>query len=535
MPPRIGRSLAPAIALALSLPLASRPAAGQAAPAAAPAPTLVVFITVDQLRNDYLERFGSQFTGGLARLTQRGAWFTNGSHDHANTETAPGHASTMSGRFPRSTGIVRNSLGVQDPAHPLIDGEGDPASPERFRGTVLIDWLRARDPRSRALSVSRKDRGAILPIGRAKQDVYWYAPLAGRFTTSTYYRDTLPTWVRRFNDRCLPQATAGRVWEPLLGPEAYPEPDTVWAEGDGWPIAFPHQMPNDTAVAKAFLPEFPWMDEITLQFALAGLRELRLGAGPQTDVLAISLSATDAVGHRYGPDSKEVHDQILHVDRYLGQFFDSLFAIRDSTRIVVALTADHGVAPLLGAKQGDTDAGKRLVRIGSIYARTRAGLERAGVPRSAFRFEDWVLYVDREAFRHAGVNADSTVRVFATQLRSLPGVLRVDRFRDLARADTVKDAIARRWLHAFPPDFPVELAVTLKPYYVVSETQAEHGSPHDYDAHVPVVLYGPPFAPGRYAPFVRVVDMAPTLAHVVGVHPLERLDGRVLTEALRTR
>ena len=163
------------------------PAARRLPPAPADIPTLVVFITADQLRADYLDRFGAQLTGGLARLARGGALFTNAFQDHATTETAPGHASTLSGRHPRSTGIVRNTAGVQDPQAPLINGAPGPgASPFRFRGSTLIDWLRVKDPRCRALSVSRKDRGAILPLGRAKQEVYWYAADEGRFTTSMY-------------------------------------------------------------------------------------------------------------------------------------------------------------------------------------------------------------------------------------------------------------------------------------------------------------------------------------------------------------
>jgi hypothetical protein len=179
-------------------------------------PRLVVFLTVDQLRPDYLDRWARQLTGGLGRLSQRGAFFPNAFQDHAITETAPGHASTLSGRFPRSTGILRNAAGVEDPQAPLLTSRDPGASPYRFRGSTLIDWMRSRDPRSRALSVSRKDRGAILPLGRAKQSVFWYAASSGELTTSRYYADTLPTWIRRVNARRVPQSYAGQSWTLLL-------------------------------------------------------------------------------------------------------------------------------------------------------------------------------------------------------------------------------------------------------------------------------------------------------------------------------
>ncbi|MEP6992751.1 MAG: alkaline phosphatase family protein, partial [bacterium] len=177
---------------------AGLPAHGQGAPAR---PTLVVLITIDQFRADYLDRFGAQLTGGLARLSRNGARFTNAFHDHAITETAPGHATLLAGRFPRSTGIMMNRVGVEDDDSPLIaGGVGAGASPKRFAGTTLVDWLRASDPASRALSVSTKDRAAILPVGKSKSDVYWYSP-DGRFTTSSYYRATLPDWVVAWNRR----------------------------------------------------------------------------------------------------------------------------------------------------------------------------------------------------------------------------------------------------------------------------------------------------------------------------------------------
>jgi arylsulfatase A-like enzyme len=533
--PRGGRPPTPAAGSTTTAPGA---ASGAASSTASPVPTLVVFVTVDQLIPDYFARFGAQLTGGLGRLRRGGAYFSNGQHDHATTETAPGHASVMSGRFPSGTGIVRNSAGVQDPQAPLVGGvEGTAASPFRFRGTVLFDWMRSRDPRSRALSVSRKDRGAIFPVGRAHQDVYWYAPSNGTFTTSGYYRDTLPAWLRAFNARRLPHRYAGRAWEPLLAADAYREADSVSVESGGEDYTFPHRVPADTAAAVRAIGDFPWMDEITLDLALEGLERLELGRGPQTDLLAVSLSTTDAVGHRFGPASKEVHDQVLRLDRALGRFLDSLYRVRDSSRVVVALTADHGIAPFpeLHFAGRDVPGGGRADVL-PVVRRHAASLAARGLDSTAFDWDYGMLLVDRPAFARAGVDADSALAAFARDVRAVPGVASVDRVRDLAR-DTLRageaGAVPRRWLHAIPPDAPAELVVTLEPYYYYSGvTYASHGSPHDYDARVPIILYGAPFRAGTHAGFTRVVDVAPTLARVLGVPPAERLDGRVLTEAL---
>src|SRR5918999_3008707 len=526
--------------LALASAVTAAPIAGaQPAPSSAPpAPRLVVFVTVDQLLPVYFERYGRQINGGLARLHRNGAFFANGYQDHAVTETAPGHASALSGRFPRSTGIVTNALGVGDPQAPIVEGiRGTGASPYRFRGSALIDWLRVKDARSRALSVSRKDRGAILPLGRAKQAVFWYP--SDRFATSTYYADTLPTWVQRFNARRIPQSYAGRRWELLLPAREYAEVDSVQYEGarPGSDVVFPHVVTSDTAIAARVFPNYPWMDELTFNLALEGLQAMNLGRGPQPDLLAVSLSTMDAVGHTYGPESREAHDMFLRLDRYLGAFIDSLYRLRDSSTIAIALTADHGVAsyPELAARRRPLTATR--VDLAPAIRPGFAALGVAGVDSGAVRFEEGMLFVDRDALVRRGLDPDSAIRAIGDSLHKVPGVQRVDYLRNL-RARTPsqleRDYVARRWIHMLPPDVPAELVVTLEPnVYWGGVFYATHGTPHDPDAHVPVIFYGPWFAPGRYTTTVRVVDMAPTLAQILNVRPTEELDGRVLTQALK--
>src|SRR5258708_6869072 len=212
-------------------------------------PKLVVVITVDQLRPDYFTRWKSQLTGGLGQLATEGAFFTDGYQDHAVTETAPGHSTILSGRWPAHTGIIRNAEGVQDSLAPLISTSGPGASPRRFRGTTLFDWLKAADPTARALSVSRKDRGAILPLGRAKEQVYWYQ--SGLFTTSRYYADSLPSWVQVFNSRRLPFKAANTTRSLPLPDSAYKEADNEVWENAGAGVVFPHVLPAPTIPAPA--------------------------------------------------------------------------------------------------------------------------------------------------------------------------------------------------------------------------------------------------------------------------------------------
>jgi arylsulfatase A-like enzyme len=508
-------------------------------------PALVVLITVDQLRPDYLTRWESQFTGGLRRILREGAFFENGYQDHAATETAPGHASTLSGRFPISTGILFNGEGVNArQASALVEYPGTGASPFRFMGTTLADWMQSRDPATRVLSVSRKDRGAILPVGRSPaHTVLWYTGNAGRFTTSEWYGSTLPAWVRAFNDERGVMRLAGRSWELLLPPAAYAAEDTSPGARRA-DSGFPKPLPADSAAAVSVIQRFPWIDSLAVELALRGVRAMDLGArqgGP--DLLAVSLSALDGIGHRWGPDSREVHDAVLRIDRYLGMLIDSLYAQRGAGRVIVALTSDHGVTavPEVRSTFDDNSAARRVptAAFRAPLAAARAALRNAGVDATAVRWGSRILWLD-PARVPAGFDGESVGRAFSASAAAIPGVMRAELLSETAARNTAQDAIARRWTRMFAPGVPapngdIALAtVTLDPHnYMGSGSDATHGSPHDYDARVPVAFLGAPFTSGKLGSKVNVVDIGPTLAAVLGVAPTERVDGRVLREVVR--
>jgi len=499
-------------------------------------PALVVVLTIDQFMPAYLERWRDQLTGGLGRLAAEGAVFPQAFHDHAITETAPGHASILSGRFPYSTGIAGNAVGVNTDDAPLIGTHETGASPARFQGTTLADWLTAADPQSRVLSVSRKDRGAILPIGRGTHPVYWYARSTGRFTTSSWYADTLPTWVQAFNtERHVFTRYAGQVWDLLLPASAYPEPDSVSGESFGQEFLFPYTMPSDSMRATSMLVAFPFMDQYTLDFAWRGVRALALGQRAHTDLLAVSLSTTDAVGHRWGPESREMHDHVLRLDRMLGAFLDSLVSVVGGERLAVVLTADHGMASSPEVRTAANASGRRVYLDEFQHAVNAAATAaaRAKIPLEALGFDGFTLTVDRTVVPGRDRDIRRVGDAFVKAARHVPSVLRADLLEDLAKADTVNDAIARRWLHMFRPGGEVIATVTLTPHSIFGEANpATHGSPHDYDAQVPLIFWGSPFRAGRHEAFTRVVDIAPTLASLLGLTPAERLDGVVLEHAL---
>ena len=524
---------------ASGLVLAAGCAGAQSGPQAAvasPPPKLVVLIVVDQLRGDMLDRYRADLSKGYARLMNGGAWFTNAFHDHAITETAPGHASTLSGRFPASTGITSNSAGVVDRNYQLLAATREVgASPDRFVGTTLVDWLTARDARSRAFSASFKDRGAILPIGKSKQQVYWYST-TGVFTTSNYYRDSLPNWVTAFNDRRIPHRYTGGLWTLSRDPASYPAPDSVEYENAGADFTFPHRFPLDTGRALSYIQYTPTLDSLTALFALDGLNRLELGKGPQTDVMSVSFSATDRIGHSYGPDSREAHENEIRLDQTIGWFIDSLYKLRDSSTVMIALTADHGVQPIpeLARARGQATGAEGLrVSLRPVVAAVRQYVASKGGDTTAMYYGGETFAIDHRLMKARNIDPEAVLDLFKTLALRVPGVARVDRMAALYKANLNRDPIARRWVHQIPPEEPVDLVVTLTRYSYWNNAISTHGSPYDLDAHVPIIFYGPWVKPGRYSAFARTVDIGVTLAAIAGVKPTERVDGVVLKSAIK--
>jgi predicted AlkP superfamily pyrophosphatase or phosphodiesterase len=510
------------------------------APAPPPRPKLVVVITVDQLRSDYFTRWKSQLTGGLGQLANEGAFFTEGYQDHAVTETAPGHSTILSGMWPAHTGIIVNARGVQDSTAPLLGTNGPGASPRRMRVTTLFDWLKSVDPTARALSVSRKDRGAILPLGRAKEQVYWYQ--SGLFTTSRYYADSLPDWVQAFNARRLPFKTANKVWTLLLADSAYKEEDNETWENGGRDVVFPHRFPADSVRAAAVVAGTPTMDSLTLVFALEGFEALRLGRRG-TDILAVSLSTTDAVGHSFGPDSREIHDQVLRLDRYLGWFLKRITDRVGRDNVVLVLTADHGVTPLPERTRAKTGGAAYRVFLDTLVTAVNRQLDTvAGAgepPREWLEFDTGMLLLhDNGRFAAMGIRTDSVLDALAARILRVQGVGRVIKPADLASADTANDPVARRWMHQLTPDAGVVLMVTPLPgsvWDIANLPIAMHGLPTDDDAHVPIIFWGRGVRRGQYGTRANTVDIAPTLSVLLGITPLSLVDGHARTEALLPR
>ncbi len=516
-------------------------AAQPPAPVPAPErPKLVLFVVVDQMRHDYLLRFRKGFQGGLKRMLEESADFSEARHAHAVSTTGPGHAALATGTHPGRNGIIDNSWFdraagkvvncVEDPDSPPVEGSGPGRSPRNLLRSGLADWIKEADPQSRVFSASRKDRGAILPAGLRADAAYWYDSDSGRFVTSLHYLKSLPDWLREFNSREAPDSFFGRPWEalPADGPEAL-LPDAQIGEVDEG--AFPRRLPMALGSA-TFSPDAdfygdfgssPYMDEHLERLAETLVVHESLGDDDHPDFLALSFSALDSVGHSSGPNSPQVLDSVLRLDRALGRLFEFLDDRIGRGRYLVALSSDHGVMTVPEYRGPGADGPGRRFDQSDVLCFQRAGLRLK---------EDWGdaewflhgLYFNDETLGRRDRRRSEAEAKMASLLKECPAVAEVWTRSEL-ESDREGEFLSkyRRSFHGQrSPDLMVQLRESV---ISVSGHGTTHGSPYDYDVHVPFLIWGPGVAARQIATPVATVDLAPTLAELLGVGTPEDLDG----------
>jgi predicted AlkP superfamily pyrophosphatase or phosphodiesterase len=509
---------------------------------------LVLVVAVDQLRPD---RLTPDLPGGLGRLVREGRVFREAALDHGMTETCPGHATMLTGHHPAAAGIPSNDFfdpesGAEvycaaDPSPGAREfGSDDGRSPAALRVTALGDWLKAVSPTSRVFAVSGKDRGAIMMGGQRPDGAFWYREGSPpRFTSSRYYLPALPAWVDAWNGAQAPEdgflAAVPETWTygPLPHP---PRADDFVGEATVYSRTSPHPLRDpDLARFGKQLFSSPFLDLATLDFARHLVEQQDLGRGPATDLLALSLSATDSVGHLYGPFSQEAEDALLRLDEAFGRFLD-LLEQRTGGALVVALTADHGVLPLpewlvaTGQATCPEPSGRGGIRRIGFGLLARLDL-RLGPwfawPRAWVHFAGSQGRVDRDLAARQGVAVASAVAATREYLESWPVIAHVWSEAEIASGT---DDLAELYRHSFVPgrsgDFVVEPAegCLLSAY----DGGTSHGSPWPYDRRVPLIVRGPGIAPGGVAGPAATVDLGPTLAAWLGVPTPDGLDGRVL-------
>ncbi len=521
-------------------------------------PRLGVLIVVDQMRGDYPVRFGPYFTGGLHRLLSEGAVLDSASHEHANTETAVGHATLSTGCFPKHHGIVGNDF--YDRAHDRVVYSVDDTLTRIVRTTVAdlkrVDSLGASAQylmkpsignllncgrSGRVFSVSLKDRAAILMAGQVidstnrPTSVYWWDFETGDFVTSTAYTDKLPSWVDDFNRGPNKSIWQDSVWNRLLDNSklhTYESigPDSVVLENDGVHLTFPHYFNVERKGSGHYDAVYrtPLADQLLIQFAREMVRREKIGAGETTDLLLLSCSAADAVGHAYGPHSQEILDYYLRLDRYLDTLLCELDTLVGRGNYVVALSSDHGVLDLPPAEHriskndyksaifgafSDTvpltkhDSMVLLMGSDIILLRTarEANAPNLQLTDSILKILDALPYIDRSVY----------LRFNGPDFRGLFPNMRLEA------------------TNCYPSRMPHFMVIFKDSLYLTnSETGTSHGSPWWYDRHVPIVFWGPGIKAQHYRDRVRTVDVAPTMADLLGIEIPDSLDGHSLVDEI---
>ena len=535
------KKLFPVLLSAVLVASCAESPAPEEAPSAAPPSDfrLVLILAIDQFPTDYVDRFAPVLQGGLARLAEQGVFFVDGHQDHAVTNTGPGHASISTGAYPSRSGIITNQwfdkrrrtsmYCVGDANWPLIGSIAlGGRSPNNLKVSALPDWMKEQWPDSKVFTASYKDRAAILLGGHEADGAYWYS--GGDFVTSTYYRDSYPRWVSDFNARNLPEQYFGQLWEPL--PVAEDVKKSLYVETSGFGSldrGFPHAFGRRSFLPGAsFYSAFatsPMLDGYLAEFARELIVQEALGQDGSPDYLGLSFSAPDLVGHRYGPNSPEILDTLIRLDGYLTDLLDFIDQRIGLDRTLIALSADHGVCPvpeyrrahgLPGRRADDQDTACLQSQLSEISS--RLGVE-----------ANWLVsdyYLDYELIEELGLDPARVEKAAAEVLEECPMVGRIWTRTELHSESD--DPFHRLFVNSFHPERSPDLMLQLEKYQVTTNTGTSHGSPYRYDTQVPIIFVLPGVLPGRVAGRVRTIDMAPTLAEILGLEIPPHVQGRSL-------
>ena len=497
-------------------------------------PRLVLFLVIDQGRYDYLERFRPLLTHGLSRLLEESVVFTAAYHDHAISNTAPGHATLATGQNPSRHGIV-NNWWFDRARGERVAAVGDPPSPEALLAPTLGDWLKSTYSRSKVFAGGGKDRAAIFTAGKNADGAYWTETDDGRFVGSRYYRRRDPAWLQAFNEERFPLRYFGQSWQPL--------PEVV-EQGAAYGVApldrgtverrFPHPIgPPRPAPSSGFFSALlngtPYGDAYLAAFARALIEGEDLGADAFPDFLGLAFSAMDKIGHNFGPDSPELLDTLLRLDRALGEVLDFVDRRVGLENTLVSLSSDHGVTPLpeLLAAAGD-EARRFDAEETRCFQRARDRL------MDRFGEHEWFVkgfYLDRRGAAEAAIDPAEIERETRRLIERCDGVARVWTRSELATAGgdraLADETMRRLYRHSFHPERSPDLLVQLEPHTLpaMRGIVTNHGTPYAYDTHVPWLLRLPSAQSARVDAAVATADIAPTLAHLLGVTPPADLAG----------
>jgi predicted AlkP superfamily pyrophosphatase or phosphodiesterase len=512
-------------------------------------PKIVIGIMVDQMRWDFLYRFDKRYTaGGFKRLIRDGFSCDNTYIPYAQTVTAAGHSVVYTGSLPAISGIMGNewydrSLGRQvycaeDPTVKTIGGSpnAQPMSPKNLQVTTICDEQRiATNFKSKTIGIAIKDRGGILPAGQSANAAYWYEPASGNWVTSTYYMNELPAWAKAFNDKKMPDSLYKLGWNTLYPINTYilsDEDDKVYEgklSNDTKPV-FPHNIANYAGKNYGVLSSTPHGNTLTLSFAKAAIEAEGLGLDEYTDFLAVSFSSPDYIGHQYGPNSIEVEDNYLRLDKEFEAFFQYLDK-KFGKNYTVFLTADHGVAHAPGySKEKKLPGGN--VNMASITA-AKSTMEKFKISNLIESYDNAEYYLNYKKIDSAGADIEQVKKYFIKELNKDPNIFYAFDIAHLADA-LMPELVKNKFLNGYHPKLSGDIQIILKAGYLSgSTTGSSHGSWYPYDAHIPLVFMGAGINKGRLTKNTSMSDIAPTLAALLNIQMPSGNVGAVIPEVIK--
>lgn len=515
-------------------------------------PDLVLMITVDQLRGDFARRIEGRLSpAGFRYLLDNGTVYLNARYSHLLTSTAAGHATLMTGANTPQHGMAGNEwfdlatrremYNSQDSNHPILDEPAEPGegrSPRNLLSPTIADQLTAAsNGGSRIFSASLKDRGAIIPAGQSGK-AFWYSKTTGKFVTSSYYYPEYPGWVVRWNDAGHADQYRNQSWDLLLdrGRYVFRDRDERWFEKPEGLLGttFPHPLGNpDSEVFYSSLRSTPMADQLLLSFVKAWIEAENIGGTGQTDLLAVSFSATDYVGHDFGPDSLEAEDNLLRLDRTLQELFRFLDQRVGLDRTLVVLASDHGIAP----------APERMARLGTPARRHHPikFMQRANTfLRTRFRIDSDLaiaffkpgVYLDVKEIEALGLDLVEVERALAAEFMQMPGFTVAYSRSDLLAGSVPDTFHAKMAAHSIHPTRSGHVIIAQDPFwYLASEPEANaatHGSPYAYDTHIPIMIAGPGIRQQRVVAPVEARDLARTVCKYLDIAPPSDATGQLL-------
>jgi predicted AlkP superfamily pyrophosphatase or phosphodiesterase len=507
-------------------------------------PRLVVVLSIDQMRADYLVRYVGLYGHGFARLLQEGVHFRTAELNYAGSSTGPGHATLGTGVYPWKSGIVANNYTeratgkrvycVADSTAGPVGGDGGRMSPRNLLVTGLGDWLKSASPGSRVISISYKDRAAILMGGKFPDAAYWYDRRSGRMSSSSYYLPALPAWMGEFNASGWISKNLPRTWGRLRPDSVYEAFGPDDAPGEAlWngKRTFPHVIEPGREIGRLF--NTPWGNDFLFDVARAAIRGEQLGERGAVDLLWLSLSTTDNIGSDFGPSSHEMIDNLLRLDISLGRFLADLDASHGPGEFMLVLVGDHGVMHLPEYEQAMGHPSARRFDNSRAIERTVEGVD------SVLRRELGILHrivkggqINESALRDSPLIAQMVEDRLRAALLGVDGVADVYFRSELLLCSGPDRPYMLKYCHSYHPERSPDYIIRDCEYCLngSDSTGTSHGSPYTYDTTVPMVFWGTGRAAGVIDRMIHTVDLAVTLAALYKLPVPVGVDGVPLQE-----